>query len=437
MISMQRREFVGKGFAGALCGIISSSSVWAELVKHELTGAALPKWQKGHFRITTFFTGTSESTYLIFPDGTSMLIDLGDYVSDSIGLYLPSKEASAGEVVSRYILSENPFGKKVDYFLLTHYHSDHAGAVAGDRRKGPLPRAANGRYTCRGIGAAIDMLDFGVMIDRSWPNMNDPAPRGDGFDMYTVRHIREIYTEVAKRGVKVERFELSKNSQQIRLMHDSSAAKAPFSVHPHCARGEMVKRDGSVVSLASFVKGARRDKFDENPLSTGLTIRLGDFGYFNAGDFSGFVKGEGGLRVPIESLLAPELDSVEVMKASHHACNDGMPQSICSALSPRVLVCGVWDIHHLHKDVLPRLLNTSRPCLLAPGFFPVVRQKAEKDSPWFKAMAPETFKGCHSVIDVAPDGKTYRLMMVSAADDRKTVLGAYDFKTRAKANRAG
>ena len=352
MANIERRDFIRKGAMGAICGVVSSTSVWAKMLKHDLAGEELPKWQKGHLRITTFFTGTSESTYLIFPDGTSMLIDLGDYVSNSIDLYLPSKDASAGEIVSRYILSENPFGKKVDYFLLTHYHSDHAGAAAGDRRKVQLPRSASGHYTLRGIGAAIDLLDFNVMIDRSWPDMNDPSPRSDSFDDYTVRHLKEVYSEAARRGIRVERFELSKVSRQIRLMHDPSAAAAPFSVHPHCARGEMVKRDGTVLSLASLVKGARRDKFDENMLSTGLTIRLGDFGYFNAGDFSNAVKGEGGARVPIESLLAPELDSVEVMKASHHAYRDAMPQSICSALSPRILVCGVWDVHHMHKRAL-------------------------------------------------------------------------------------
>ena len=37
-----------------------------------------------------------------------------------------------------------------------------------------------------------------------------------------------------------------------------------------------------------------------------------------------------------------------------------------------------------------------------------------------------------SVIDVAPGGRTYRLMLVDARDERGTVLGAYDFTTAKK-----
>lgn len=47
-------------------------------------------------------------------------------------------------------------------------------------------------------------------------------------------------------------------------------------------------------------------------------------------------------------------------------------------------------------------------------------------------VAPEAFVGVHSVIDVAPGGRTYRLMLVDARDERGTVLGAYDFTTAKK-----
>ena len=49
--------------------------------------------------------------------------------------------------------------------------------------------------------------------------------------------------------------------------------------------------------------------------------------------------------------------------------------------------------------------------------------------PWLKDVAPESFVCAHTVIDVAPDGKTYTLMLVDARDEKRTVLGAYDFET--------
>ena len=49
-----------------------------------------------------------------------------------------------------------------------------------------------------------------------------------------------------------------------------------------------------------------------------------------------------------------------------------------------------------------------------------------------KDVAPESFAGAHAVVDVEPDGKAYRLMMVTAADESYRILGAYDFKTSKK-----
>ena len=51
-----------------------------------------------------------------------------------------------------------------------------------------------------------------------------------------------------------------------------------------------------------------------------------------------------------------------------------------------------------------------------------------------KNVAPESFAAAHAVVDVAPDGKTYRLMMVTAKDESFRILGAYDFKTEKKRN---
>ena len=44
-------------------------------------------------------------------------------------------------------------------------------------------------------------------------------------------------------------------------------------------------------------------------------------------------------------------------------------------------------------------------------------------------MAPEAFKPCHTVVDVAPDGASYTVAMVDASVEDGAVLGAYDFKT--------
>ena len=49
------------------------------------TGAQFVGWTKGHFQIHFTYTGASESMFLIFPDGTTMLIDCGDFDATVLG----------------------------------------------------------------------------------------------------------------------------------------------------------------------------------------------------------------------------------------------------------------------------------------------------------------------------------------------------------------
>ena len=96
------------------------------MAKHPLAGATLPPWREGCFRICMIYTGRSESQFLIFPDGTSMLVDCGDTGplkpgEDPVMPILPDASRRAGEWTSRFVREQNPNGRKVDYFLLSHW----------------------------------------------------------------------------------------------------------------------------------------------------------------------------------------------------------------------------------------------------------------------------------------------------------------------------
>jgi len=421
-VKLSRRSFIGGGTAVLGMGALGMRA-WAEMARHPLAGTTLPKWEKGHFRISMLFNGRGESAFLVMPDGTSLMVDCGDYVfrGRDVVTHLPDDSRRAGEWISRYVLRENPNGRKVDYFLLTHYHSDHAGSG-----KFSAGRGANGTYSISGIGQAMDMLDFTTFIDRSWPNVNDPAPRNDNFDDWTVKHVKEVYAEAERRGIKVERFRLEKGSDQIRQLHGGGGK---FSFTPLCARGEILRRDGTVLDLGKY--GRPRSRFGENELSIGFVLSLGDFCYFTAGDFQGGVKGADGKRVEIEDILAAECPQVDVAKANHHG-HHSMPDKLVNALRARVVLAGVWHQAHMTRDAVRRLAKGGWPCLYAPGLFPERRRKEDAAEAWMKDVAPESFKGAHAVVDVAPDGASYRLMMVDASDEQYRVLGAYDFKTSPK-----
>lgn len=113
---MNRREFLCGGIA--MLGVGAAGRAAADaMARHPLAGKSLPKWEKGHFRISMIYTGASESSFLVFPDGTSMLIDCGDcgYAKPGDAKAarlrlppLPDASRRAGEWTARYVLRRRP-----------------------------------------------------------------------------------------------------------------------------------------------------------------------------------------------------------------------------------------------------------------------------------------------------------------------------------------
>ena len=77
---MGRRTFVGAAAMAAAGCVVGGGR----------TDAQFGGWKRGHFQIHFIYTGASESMFLIFPDGTTMLLDCGDFDAASRGdLALP------------------------------------------------------------------------------------------------------------------------------------------------------------------------------------------------------------------------------------------------------------------------------------------------------------------------------------------------------------
>ena len=70
---MCRREFVRDALGAAALGALggcAAGAAKAEIRKY-------PGWRPGELDIHLIHTGTSENTFMIFPDGTTMLLDCG------------------------------------------------------------------------------------------------------------------------------------------------------------------------------------------------------------------------------------------------------------------------------------------------------------------------------------------------------------------------
>jgi hypothetical protein len=141
-------------------------------------GQPLPAWSEGHLEIHHINTGKGESTFLILPDGTTLLIDAGAApTTPPWGVPArPDASRAPGEWIARYIrhrLAPAP-RVRVDYALLSHFHWDHMGAIDARSKK-----SATGDYLLGGITEVAEHVPFGKVVDRNWPDYNWPVPLTD------------------------------------------------------------------------------------------------------------------------------------------------------------------------------------------------------------------------------------------------------------------
>src|SRR5690606_18153877 len=89
----------------------------------------MPEWKQGYLEIHHLSTGKGSSTFIILPDGTTMLIDAGDVGNTSNEGASVEKEPSAAQTIAKYINKMTPklLEPNIDYALLTNFNFDHIG----------------------------------------------------------------------------------------------------------------------------------------------------------------------------------------------------------------------------------------------------------------------------------------------------------------------
>ena len=391
-----------------------------------IVGKPYPAWQSGHFQIHTIYTGVAESQLLIFPDGTSMLIDCGDHPACNRGEnavpILPDQSRHSGEWIARYVLRVNPHGRNVDYMLLTHYHADHGGCTSFHAGKAP-----NGKYFLSGFGQAAEFLSFGTAIDRAWPDYMDPIPL---LPQEVVNNMRPLYEELVRRGTKVEKFRLEKGSDQIRPRHGKVDG---FAVEPLCANGRILLPDGTILDpLKEYLAVVKPKSFNENGLSIGMNFVYGKFTYYTAGDMQGIARMPDGRRIDLESDMAKAVRQVNVAKMDHHG-HEAMPKVLVAKLKAQVYTAGIWDQLHLTKRTMENLSDKSlypEDRLFVPGILPSKRLKEDAGKPWIAMSEPTCEKGAHVIVDVPPGGATYTVSTVAASDESMRVMAVRSLKCR-------
>ena len=189
-----------------------------------VAGAKLQSWTPGTLDIHHISTGRGNVAFAICPDGTTILIDAGalqaapDWNSDEKYRisYFPNASRRPGEWIARYILRHMPPGRQpeIDYFVLTHLHSDHMGGI--DLLSSQKIKSRFGSYELTGVMDVHEQVPIKTILDRAYPDYNYPVELNDPHQL----NYRKFISSFVHQGGTVERF-LPGSSRQILLRHSS------------------------------------------------------------------------------------------------------------------------------------------------------------------------------------------------------------------------
>jgi competence protein ComEC len=249
---------------------------------------------KNHLLIYSIDVEGGQSTLLVSPAGGSLLVDTGWPGND-------------GRDAKRIRAAMQDAGiKRIDYVLITHYHTDHVG----------------------GVPELVKRVPIGEFVDHG-PNQEDSDSTRQGYAAYLKaiegkpRHSVDPGDTIDVPGLSV--IVLTENGQHI----DRVPWITPVP-NPYCA-GEKQWPDDPT----------------ENARSTGILVTFAKFRFLDLGDLTGKKEVE---------LVCPNnpIGTVDLYLVTHHGMNLSNSRAIVDAVHPRVAIMN----NGAHKAGMPKAWQT-------------------------------------------------------------------------------
>jgi beta-lactamase superfamily II metal-dependent hydrolase len=387
----------------------------------------LPEWQPGFLDIHHINTGRGDAAFMVFPDGTTMLVDAGDMsethprtTSRRNAKLVPNRAKTAPEWIVDYIDQFLPKNqeRKLDYALITHYHDDHFGETDSLRRVAP------GGYQLTGIMEVGTLIPIKTLIDRGFDfpiNLKDQKVQSQerfSKDKYgMIATLKEYWKFIAnqskKVGLKNEALQVG-SSKQIRLQRYPTEYPG-FSVQNIASNG-MIWTGYDDNFYALFEEG---EYHGENPLSNVIRIDYGKFNYCTGGDISG-INGFGQTDLnAVESHVAPVIGAVDVATLNHHGNRDSQNPFYVRTVRPRVWIQQNWTADHPGEEVLRRITSKK----LYPGdrdIFSTIMLQGTKDVIGGRLDLYKSQEG-HIVVRVKDNGDTYDVYVLNDTTEEREI----------------
>ena len=351
-------------------GLVDGSYLWSYVKKGNFTGLEvngcqygdvasnggaeqLTAWQHGYMDIHHISTGRGNCTFMILPDGTTMMVDAGDNgPANDDGTKLdrvPNESLTPAEWIVRYVThftEEAGLPAKLDHMLVSHFHYDHVGVGTAE-----YPWSPDGEYLMTGVSYVGSTLEVDNFVDRAYPDYNFPYTgyfdKGVFRDYVMMDNYLKFLNSDYNRLNNISGFEVGAS--------DQFALKTPrndFSIRNVYANGQLWT--GSGVSSASIVPSELTQsdlQGAENQWSAVVNISYGDFDYHTGGDINGTQLFD------VEAEVAKRVGETDVFHCNHHAFDDSMHADVLLATHPQVFVVPAWETGHPGEEALSRMIN--------------------------------------------------------------------------------
>ena len=310
----------------------------------------LPKWQEGYMDIHTIATGRGDATFIVMPDGTTLMIDAGDNGKKKDKQH-PDTTKRAGEwqaIYMKKVMEQIPGNHgKVDYAMITHFHDDHMGA-----KREMLP-GKNG-YGLSGITLVGELIGYDKLIDRGYPDYDFPAKDVNGANKGFMPEYHKFREYQMAKGMKMEQFKAG-TLNQFKMLYNPKKYKKIFEIRNLAANGQTWTGKGENAEIQ--YKGDPT-LFDENVNSCAIRITYGKFRYYNGGDLSGgnwpsYASKERDMETP----MAKVCGNVDVAKANHHGYYETCNGAFLNIVSPEVLIIDARSDNHPVPSTMKRMTD--------------------------------------------------------------------------------
>jgi ribonuclease BN (tRNA processing enzyme) len=399
----------------------------------------LDPWRSGLLDIHHLQLGSSVSTFVVMPDGTTMLIDCGDVnvantltewskmgpPFDKLNLKSPFPDDSKTPVdwTLDYLKAFWPASWKkkkqvmeLDYLLLTHFHSDHMGD--GNTQQTKRAKSSRGNYVLSGIPELASKIKVQRIIDRGYPDYNVPmdlkkSMRNDISLQNYLQFVKENQRDVAFEKVQVG------SSHQIRMQHDGASPKEEefddFRIRviksgldvaaPRDETTTTTKQPDTVpvqkIHHADMLL-SQSHHGNENTMSAALVIDYGSFRYYEGADQEVVRNNHDHHNIIFDTIgpTARAAGKVDVATLNHHG--HGVNQDYLTYLDPPIMVLQGWSSDQPPKksmDLLAAsvLQDGSQRKIFATDIF---QERLDELGPLFTEMIKST--SGHVVVRVHP-----------------------------------